>query len=157
MRYLFTKHRQIINENLVKVPLDEPLNPLTIDFVAWQSAGGTIEESDIVLPEEEIQIMNEKLNEFIIKKKKDGSKYFNDLECKITTQLYGMERTELMALLVEMNNVLYPPLNLMRGGDFASAVAVFQNVPETENEMILGFWNEARMYAMRYYLENYPR
>ena len=163
MRYYFTKNRNIVNENSEKIPLDNPLSPLTIDFIEWQSAGGTIEESDIELPEEIQAQFNEQITIFLKQKKKDGSKYFDEMECKITKQLFGMERTELMVLLVEMQNILYPPLNLIRGGDFASALAIFQKTPdtskvnETGTEIILQLWNEARGFAMRYYLENYPR
>lgn len=163
MKYYFTKYRQIVNENSEKIPLDEPLNPLTIEFIEWQSAGGTIEESDVELPEEIQAQFNEQINVFLKQKKKDGSKYFDEMECKITKKLFGMERTELMGLLVEMQNILYPPLNLIRCGDFASALAIFQNTPdtskvnETGTEIILQLWNEARGFAMRYYLENYPR
>lgn len=163
MKYFFTKSRQIVNENSEKIPLDEPLNHLTIEFVQWQSAGGTIEESDYELPEEIQAQFNEQITIFLKQKKKDGSKYFDEMECKITKKLFAMERTELMDLLVEMQNILYPPLNLIRGGDFASALAIFQTTPdtskvnETGTEIILQLWNEARGFAMRYYLENYPR
>lgn len=163
MRYFFTKFKRIVNENSERIPLDEPLNPMTIEFVEWQKAGGTIEESDIELPEEIQAQFNEQITIFLKQKKKDGSKYFDEMECKITKQLLGMERTELMVLLVEMQNILYPPLNLIRGGDFASALAIFQTTPdtskvnETGTEIILQLWNEARGFAMRYYLENYPR
>ena len=163
MKYFFTKYRNIISEDLQKVRLDEPLNPLSIQFITWQKAGGTIEESDYELPEEIQAQFNEQITIFLQQKKKDGSKYFDEMECKITKQLFGMERTELMGLLVEMQNILYPPLNLIRGGDFASALAIFQTTPdtskvnETGSEIILQLWNEARGFAMRYYLENYPR
>lgn len=163
MRYFFTKYRQIVNFEGIKIHLDQPLNPLTIQFVEWQSAGGTIEESDIELPEELQAQFDEQINNFLKQKKKDGSKYFDEMECKITKQLFGMERTQLMGLLVEMQNILYPPLNLIRGGDFASALAIFQTTPdtskvnETGSEIILQLWNEARGFTMRYYLENYPR
>lgn len=163
MRYFLTVKKNICNENSEKIPLDEPLNPLTIDFITWQSEGGTIEESEIMLLEEQEQIFNEQITNFLIKKKQDGLKYFNEMECKITKRLFGMERTELMTLLVEMQTILYPPLNLIRGGDFASALAIFQTTPdtskvnETGTEIILELWNEARGFAMRYYLENYPR
>ncbi|MGV8914360.1 MAG: hypothetical protein ACOH1X_02815 [Kaistella sp.] len=163
MRYFFTVHRNIVNENQEKIKLDEPFNLQTIAFIQWQSEGGTIEESEFILPEEMEQIFNEQISNFLIKKKEDGSKYFDEMECKITTQLFGMERTELMALLVEMQTILYPPLNLIRGGDFASALALFQQTPGTSKvnvtgtEIILSLWNEARGFTMRYYLENYPR
>ena len=163
MVYFFTKYNKIVNQMGIKIPLDEPLNALTVEFVKWQNEGGTIEQSDIELPEEIQSQFNEQINVFLKQKKKDGSKYFDEMECKITKQLFGMERTELMGLLVEMQNILYPPLNLIRGGDFASALAIFQTIPdtskvnETGTEIILQLWNEARGFAMRYYLENYPR
>ena len=163
MRYFFTKKGNIINENQEKIKLDDSTNPQTIEFYQWQSEGGSIEESDFLLPEEIEWEFNEQINTFLKQKKKDGSKYFDEMECKITKQLFSMERTALMVLLVEMQNVLYPPLNLIRGGDFASALAIFQTTPDTSkvnktgSEIILELWNEARGFAMRYYLENYPR
>lgn len=157
MKFYFSKHRNIISETLERVRLDEPLNPLTIQFVEWQKAGGTIEESDIELPEEIQSQFDLQIAEFLQKKKEDGSNFFDCMEAKVTKALFGMERTELMALLAEMQTHLYPPLNLIRGGDFASALALFQSGIGTENETIVPFWNEARSYCMRYYLENYPR
>lgn len=157
MKYFFTKNRNIISEDLQKVRLDEPLNPLTIQFIEWQKAGGTIEESDYELPEEIQAQFDEQISNFLVKKKEDGANFFDCMEAKVTKQLFGMERTELMTLLGEMQTHLYPTLNLIRGGDFASALAIFQAGATTENEIILPFWNEARSYCVRYYLENYPR
>lgn len=157
MKYYITKHKNIVTEDLVKIPFHEPENPLTIDFIAWQKCGGTIEESDYELPEEIQAQFDLQIAEFLQKKKEDGVVFFDCMEAKVTKQLYGMERVELMALLAEMQTYLYPPLNLIRGGDFASALALFQTGIGTENEMIVQFWNEARSYCIRYYLENYPR
>lgn len=141
----------------MKIPFHEPENPLTIEFTAWQKAGGTIEESDYELPEEIQAQFDEQISDFLVKKKEDGNTFFDCMEAKVTNQLFGMERTELMTLLGEMQTHLYPTLNLIRGGDFASALALFQAGATTENEIILPFWNEARSYCVRYYLENYPR
>lgn len=157
MRYFFTKHKNIISENFVKVPQDDPLNSLTIHFIEWQKEGGTIEESDYELPEEIQAQFDEHISNFLQKKKEDGVRFFDSMEAKVTKQLFAMERTALMALLAEMQTHLYPTLNLIRGGDFASALALFQIGATTENAIILPFWNEARAYCMRYYLENYPR
>lgn len=147
----------IVNDNSEKIPLDEPLNPLTIEFVEWQKAGGTIEESDIELSEEIEAQFDAQIAEFLQKKKEDGIVFFDCMEAKVTKALFSMERTQLMTLLGEMQIHLYPTLNLIRGGDFASALALFQNGATTDNDIILPFWNEARAYCMRYYLENYPR
>lgn len=155
--YFFTKYKQIVTAEGVKIPLDEPENPLTVEFIAWQSEGGTIEESDYELPEEIQAQFDLQISEFLQKKKEDGSNFFDCMEAKVTKALFGMERTELMALLAEMQTHLYPPLNLIRGGDFASALALFQAGIGTENETIVPFWNEARSYCVRYYLENYAR
>lgn len=163
INYFYTKNKIIVNSEGVKIPLDEPFNPLTIAFLEWQKAGGTIEESDYELPEEIQAQFDEKIVDFLQKKKEDGSNFFDCMEAKVTKALFGMERTALMGLLVEMQNILYPPLNLIRGGDFASALAIFQTTPDTSkvneigSEIILALWNEARGFAMRYYLENYPR
>ena len=157
MTYFFTKHKNIISEDFQKVLLDEPLNPLTIQFIEWQKAGGTIEESDYELPEEIQAQFDIQIADFLQKKKEDGASFFDCMEAKVTKQLFGIERTELMTLLGEMQTHLYPTLNLIRGGDFASALAVFQAGATTENEIILPFWNEARSYCVRYYLEHYPR
>ena len=157
MKYFFTKHKRIVNENSEKIHLDEPLNPLTIEFIEWQSSGGTIEESEIELPEEIEAQFNEQIEEFLKKKKVDGSYFFDCMEAKVTKALFSMERTALMTLLGEMQTHLYPTLNLIRGGDFASALVIFQTATAPENEMILPFWNEARSFCVRYYLENYPR
>lgn len=157
MSYFFTKYKRIVNSEGVKIPLDEPTNPLTIEFIEWQIAGGTIEESDIELPEEIQAQFDERISEFLQKKKEAGNNFFDCMEAKVTKALFGIERTELMALLAEMQTHLYPPLNLIRGGDFASALALFQAGIGTENETIVPFWNEARSYCVRYYLENYPR
>lgn len=155
--YYYTRHNQIVNADGIKVPLSDAAHPLTIEFIAWQKAGGTIEESDIELPEEIQAQFDLQIAEFLQKKKEDGSNFFDCMEAKVTKALFGMERTELMALLAEMQTHLYPPLNLIRGGDFASALALFQAGIGTENEIILPFWEEARSYCVRYYLENYPR
>lgn len=157
MKYFFTKYRNIINEYSDKIPLDEPLNPLAVEFIEWQKTGGTIEESDIELPEEIAAQFDAQIEEFLKKKKEDGSCFFDCMEAKVTKELFSMERTSLMVLLGEMQIHLYPPLKLIRGGDFASALVVFQNGATTENEIILPFWNEARSFCVRYYLENYPR
>ena len=157
MRYFFTKSRQIVNENSEKIFLDQPDNIDTIAFIQWQSAGGTIEESDIELPEEIEAQFDLQIEDFLKKKKEDGNAFFDCMEAKVTKALFSMERTALMTLLGEMQTHLYPTLNLIRGGDFASALALFQNGAGTENEIILGFLNEARSFTVRYYLENYPR
>lgn len=161
--YYYSKNKNICTAEGIKINFESPQNDLTIAFVKWQKEGGTIEESEIILPEEQIQMFDDQINIFLKKKKEDGEKYFDEMECKITKQLFSMERTSLMILLVEMQNILYPPLNLIRGGDFASALAIFQSTPDTSKvneagtEIILALWNEARSFAMRYYLENYPR
>lgn len=157
MKFYLTKHKNIINEDLQKIKLDEPLHPLSIQFVEWQKAGGTIEESEIELPEELQEQFDLRIVDFLKKKKDDGNYFFDCMEAKVTKELFSMERTLLMALLAEMQVHLYPPLNLIRGGDFASALAIFQAGATTENQTILQFWNEARSYCVRYYLENYPR
>lgn len=157
INYFYTKNKIIVNSEGVKIPLDEPFNPLTIEFVEWQEAGGTVEESDYELPEEIQAQFDLQISEFLQKKKEDGSNFFDCIEAKVTKALFGIERIELMALLAEMQTHLYPPLNLIRGGDFASALALFQAGIGTENEIIVSFWNEARSYCVRYYLENYPR
>ena len=157
MKYFLTKYKSIVDENSNKIFLDQPENPETIEFVEWQSAGGTIEQSDIMLPEEIQQEFDLEIDEFLRKKKEDGNTFFDCMEAKVTKALFSTERTQLMILLGEMQTHLYPPLNLIRGGDFASALALFQTSATTENEMILGFLNEARSFTVRYYLENYPR
>ena len=114
--------------------------------------------------QEEIQQNNlekikENVRQFLSKKKKDGKTYFEDFELIITMQLAGMLIVDLVAVTNEIDTILYKPLNLIKNGDFFSAMMLFNN-PNTiipTIPIVLNHWNDIKAFTQNYFVENYPQ
>ena len=114
--------------------------------------------------QEEIQLASFKktkdnVRQFLSKKKKDGKTYFEDFELIITMQLAGMLIVDLVAVTNEIDTILYKPLNLIKNGDFFSAMMLFNN-PNTiapTIPIVLNHWNNIKSFTQNYFTENYPQ
>jgi hypothetical protein len=129
------------------VLVDEVVTREVIDF--------TPEEVD----ENNFSKLKEGVSKFLEKKKQDGIEYFNNFEIIITIQLAGILITELVAITNEIDTILYKPLNLIKNGDFFSAMMLFNN-PATITPtipLVLNHWNDIKVFTQNYFLENYPQ
>lgn len=110
---------------------------------------------------EQIEIQNQKLSlskvrEFLDNKRDAGEVIFNDFELRITAGLIGKPLTEVQIIVNEIDSVLYKPLNLVKTGDFASALFLFQSMTAPTDEFVLSFWNELVAQTSDFYTNNYP-
>ena len=117
--------------------------------------GASQEEIDKINYDKKIQ----SVRQFLAKKKQEGKDYFNEFELIITMQLAGMLIVDLVAVTNEIDTVLYKPLNLIKNGDFFSAMMLFNN-PNTVAPtipIVLNHWNDIKVFTQNYFAENYPQ
>lgn len=110
---------------------------------------------------EQIEVQNQKISlakvkEFLDKKRAVGEAIFNDFELRITAGLIGKPLAEVQSIVNEIDSVLYKPLNLVKTGDFASAMFLFQSMTAPSDEFVLSFWNELATQTSDFYTNNYP-
>jgi hypothetical protein len=142
----------------------QPENAVYIDFCNFKKPmfnpttsevyeGATTEE--IAEQQQQQQIEQTKL--FLQANKEAGESYYNEINLRVTMALIAVERTTLFQILQEVDTLLYPPLNKIKTGDFASALFIFENQTPPLNQFVLNFYNEAVQYCQNYYDTKYPK
>lgn len=131
-----------------------------VEYCQWLSEENTPErvayfEGEENEHQQEMQV--EAVKEFMKSKKADGYAYYSDMDLRITMSLSAIERNILFAKLSEIDNLLYPPLNKIKSGDFASALFIFSNQTPPVDEFVLNFYNEAFLFCQDYYNNKYPK
>ncbi len=154
---LTLKYYSLENNIYTEIPADDSKQEyidMMLDFSNIQQVESI--PSEILLVNFE-KLKNEVKN-FLIKKKTDGESYFNEIELTITMELAGMLLTELMPVSGEIDTILYKPLNLIKNGDFFSAMMLFQNPSTLEPTIpiVLEHWENIKTYTINYFNENYP-
>lgn len=94
---------------------------------------------------------------FLQANKEAGDSYYNKINLRVTMGLIAVEKAVLFPILQEVDNLLYPPLNKIKTGDFASALFIFKNQTPPTNQFVLNFYNEAVQYCQNYYDTKYPK
>lgn len=119
--------------------------------------------ADIRTPEEieaiELQEKKQQVKIFIEKKKQDGLDFFHKVEVDITMELTGLLLVDLVPTSNEIDTILYKPLNFIKGGDFFSALMLFQN-PKTvipTMPLVLNYWNDIKVFCLEFFDTNYPK
>jgi len=95
--------------------------------------------------------------EFISLNKEAGRNFYDDINLRVTISLFAVERSVLFPILQEVDALLYPPLNKIKTGDFASALFIFTNQTPPTNQFVLNFYNEAVSVCQNYYDTKYPK
>lgn len=95
--------------------------------------------------------------QFIALNKEAGRDFYDDIHLRVTVALFAVERNILFPILQEVDTKLYPPLEKIKTGDFASALFIFTNQAQPTNEFVLNFYNEAIQYCQNYYDTKYPK
>lgn len=133
------------------------------EFKQWLKTGG---EPSVVefFTEEEAEINNikimEEVHSFLNTNKTEGRKFFDSIHARVTMNLFAMERSILFPILDEIDRLLYPPLNKIKTGDFASALCIFveqMSGDEPQIPFVLDFYNEAFAFCLEYYNTKYPK
>lgn len=99
----------------------------------------------------------EQAKQFLANNKTAGEEYYSDIHLRVTVALFAVERNVLFPILQEVDALLYPPLNKIKTGDFASALFIFLNQQPPTNEFVLNFYNEAVAFCQNYYDTKYPK
>lgn len=115
--------------------------------------GATQAEQDAYAEEEALK----SAEAFMAQKEEEGLKFFKSIDLKITVALSAIDRAVLFPKLAEIDSLLYPPLNKIKTGDFASALYLFVNQSAPQDSFVLSFYNEALNYCQTYYDTNYPK
>lgn len=110
---------------------------------------------EIAEQQQQQQIEQAKL--FLQANKEAGDSYYNEINLRVTMGLIAVEKAVLFPILQEVDNLLYPPLNKIKTGDFASALFIFKNQTPPTNQFVLNFYNEAVQYCQNYYDTKYPK
>lgn len=144
--------------NGVEIPLDDSTPQfqqylLDKDVVGVEYVEATPEE--IAEHQQEQQIIQAK--QFIENNKIAGKNFYDDIHLRVTVALFAVERNILFPILQEVDTKLYPPLQKIETGDFASALFIFTNQEPPTNEFVLNFYNEAVQYCQNYYNTKYPK
>lgn len=143
----------------VEIIQDDTLNEWQ-QFNQWKISGGIVNVVNYFgneLQDQEYLISKEKVLNFLNNNKTEGKKFFDDMHVRITMELSAIERNILFPILEEIDNLLYPPLNKIKTGDFASALWIFCGQPDPENQFVLDFYDEAFAYCQEYYNTKYPK
>lgn len=123
----------------------------------WNGAdwveGATPEE----IAEQQQEEALEQAKQFLANNEIIGKEYYNDIHLRVTVALFAVERNVLFPILQEVDALLYPPLNKIKTGDFASALFIFSNQQPPTNEFVLNFYNEAVAFCQNYYNTKYPK
>lgn len=98
-----------------------------------------------------------KVKKFMQQKQEDGNSFYNDIDLRITVALSAMDKETLFPKLAEIDSLLYPPLNKIKTGDFASALYLFSNQTAPSDAFVLNFYNEALTFCQTYYENKYPK
>ena len=127
------------------------VNPIWND-TEWIE-GATPEE--IAEQQQEQQMIE--AQQFIENNKIAGKNFYDDIHLRITVALFAVERNILFPILQEVDTKLYPPLEKIKTGDFASALFIFTNQTPPTKEFVLNFYNESIQYCQNYYDTKYPK
>lgn len=127
------------------------LKPIIVDDV-WIE-GATLEE----IADNELKKQMIAAKQFIDNNKAAGKNFYDDIHLRVTVALFAVERNILFPILQEVDTKLYPPLEKIKTGDFASALFIFTNQAPPTNEFVLEFYNEAIQYCQNYYDTKYPK
>lgn len=145
--------------NNVEVPQDDT-HPMWQAWFEHVQADGIVTEIEST-PEEiqahqyEQQMLQAK--EFIASNKEAGRNFYDDIHLRVTVALFAVERNILFPILQEVDTKLYPPLEKIKTGDFASALFIFTNQAPPINQFVLNFYNEAVTHCQNYYNTKYPK
>ena len=99
----------------------------------------------------------EQAKQFLANNKTAGEDYYNNINLRVTVALFAVEKNVLFPILQEIEAILYPPLNKIKTGDFASALFIFSNQTPPTDAFVLSFYNEALDFCQNYYDTNYPK
>ena len=113
----------------------------------------TVEE----ISEVQKNITLEFVKSFMEQKETEGCAFYKEIDLRMTIALSKIEKNVLFEILNEVDNLLYPPLNKIKTGDFASALFIFSNQQPPTNQFVLDLYNEAVSYCQNYYNTKYPK
>jgi len=99
----------------------------------------------------------EQAKQFLANNENAGKEYYNDIHLRVTMALFAVDRNILFPILQEVDALLYPPLDKIKTGDFASALYIFSNQTAPTNQLVLDFYNEAVAFCQNYYDTKYPK
>lgn len=143
-------------------PQDET-HPLYPPFLTWLKLGGKPSNVEC-FEEEEAEINNirliESVHSFLNTNKLEGRRFFDNMHARVTMSLFATERNVLFPILDEIDRLLYPPLNKIKTGDFASALCIFieqMSGDEPQIPFVLDFYDEAFAFCLDYYNTKYPK
>ena len=110
--------------------------------------------------QEEIDAYNaqkafEAMQAFKQKTRLDGEAYYNEIDIKITAQLYGRPQTEVNPLVIEIDEKIMPVMNLVKDGQWYSALIKAMATPDPTSQEVLDGFNEVKAYISNYVTENY--
>jgi hypothetical protein len=145
--------------NDILVPQDDT-HPMWQAWFDHVENGGEVTEVESK-PEEITQEQQAKAiaqaKQFLANNETAGREYYSDIHLRVTVALFAVERATLFPILQEVDALLYPPLNKIKTGDFASALYIFSNQQPPTKEFVLNFYNEAVSVCQNYYDTKYPK
>lgn len=159
--FISTNKNNVINGQLVSewqltdvLPTENERNYLKLMFENDSYYEGATPE-EIAQVNQTIEIETAKI--FMAQKQEDGNSFYNDIDLRITVALSAMDKETLFPKLAEIDSLLYPPLNKIKTGDFASALYLFSNQTAPSDAFVLNFYNEALTFCQTYYDNKYPK
>ena len=156
--YIISELTGKIYLNGLEIPLDDSKQEfqqylIDKDIVGFELIEATPEE----IAEQQQAEALEQAKQFLANNKTAGEDYYNNINLRVTVALFAVEKNVLFPILQEIEAILYPPLNKIKTGDFASALFIFSNQTPPTDAFVLSFYNEALDFCQNYYDTNYPK
>ena len=89
------------------------------------------------------------------KKRADGIAYYEEIDIKMHMQFAGRPAEEINPLVAETDKLVVPVMNLVKDGQWYSALMLAYETPNPTYQEVLDGFNEIKEYIATYVAENY--
>ncbi len=101
------------------------------------------------------QKQQEQFQQFKQKLQNDGQSYYNEIDLQITMQFYGRPQIEINPLVAEVDTKIMPVMDLVKSGQWYSAMMKITTTELPNNQEVLNGFNEVKSFIINYVQENY--
>lgn len=123
------------NEELWFVIPDGLLRPVLVNGNVVE--GATSEE----LAEWRKQIKLDQIEKFRKQMRDLGQEFYNSIDVEVTADLYGKPASIVNPAVEQIDERIMPIMNLIKDGQWYSALVLAQKTQEPDNEIALSIWN----------------
>lgn len=110
----------------------------------------------VPLTQEELQQkQKQQFKQFKQKLQNDGQAYYDEIDLKITMQFFGRPQAEINQLIAEVDAKIMPIMDLIKSGQWYSAMMLILSTELPTNQEVLTGFNEVKNHTTNYVQTNY--